>query len=588
MVGRKFTNLRLTADQLPVTLASAVSDEPQRHLLTVVLEDYFQVAPLRGVVKTEQWHLFENRVDVNTHKALDLLDEFGIKATFFVLGWIADEMPEVVREVAERGHEIASKGYYHRSLSQLSESELRADLRRSKEALERASGRRVNGYRIAHGWFGPQDLWALDVLAEEGFAYDSSVRPLFRAFAHQPSRRFAYRHRHGDAELWEFPLSTFSLGGWSLPIAGGNYLRQFPHALMRRAVAHWHRNSGAPFVMYFHVWELDPGQPRIRAAPLLERVRQYRNLDRMPAIIRHYLSAYRFVGIGDYLGLEPTPVRPVPGSVEQAIPADRLAPAPPACPRTPTVAAERRPVTVVVPCYNESESLHFLANTLRGVEATLESRYQLRFVFVDDGSADGTPELLEKLFGSRPGCSVVEHDRNRGVAAAILTGIRHASTEIVCSMDCDCTYDPHQLRTLIPMLKDDVDMVTASPYHPDGQVRNVPSWRLLLSRGLSALYRLLLRHRFYTYTSCFRVYRRSAVCDLPVREGHFLGVTEMLCLLDLGGGRIVECPAVLEVRLLGRPHMKIPRTIAGHLKLLAGIARRRLLSSFSSSSSSSS
>lgn len=554
-------------------------EEPKHHLLTVVLEDYFQVAPLRGVVKTDRWHLFENRVDVNTHKALDLLDEFGIKATFFVLGWIADEMPEVVREVVERGHEIASKGYYHRSLQQLSESEFRADLRRSRQALEQASGRRVDGYRIAHGWFGPQDLWALDVLAEEGFAYDSSVRPLFRAFAGEPSRRFAYRHRHRDAELWEFPLSTISLGGWSFPIAGGNYLRQFPHPLMKRAVARWHRLVDAPFVMYFHVWELDPGQPRIHAAPWLERVRQYRNLDKMPAIIRHYLSTYRFTGIGDYLGLEPSRAPASPESSRRPA-VDR------ALTGTPLSAQSRQPVTVVVPCYNESESLHFLANTLRGVEATLEA-YDLRFVFVDDGSADGTPELLDKLFGSRPGCSVVVHDRNRGVAAAILTGIRHADTEIVCSMDCDCTYDPHQLQTLIPMLKDDVDMVTASPYHPDGQVRNVPSWRLLLSRGLSALYRGVLHHRFYTYTSCFRVYRRSAVCDLPVREGHFLGVTEMLCLLDLNGGRLVECPAVLEVRLLGRPHMKILRTMAGHLKLLARVASIRMMGSPVDSSSSS-
>ncbi len=543
-----------------------MEEESKRHLLTVVLEDYFQVAPLRGVVKTEQWHLFENRVEVNTHKALDLLDEFGIKATFFVLGWIADEMPEVVREVADRGHEVASKGYYHRSLQQLSKEEFRADLRRSRQALERATGRRVDGYRIAHGWFGPRDLWALDVLAEEGFAYDSSVRPLFRAFAGEPERRVAYRHRHGDTELWEFPLSTISLGGWSLPISGGNYLRQFPHALMKRAVARWHRKSWSPFVMYFHVWELDPGQPRIHAAPLLERVRQYRNLDKMPAIIRHYLETYNFSGIGEYLGIEASAVEPEPVMASPPSPATE----------SPKTGVARQPVTVVVPCYNESESLHFLANTLRGVEATLDA-YDLRFVFVDDGSADGTPELLEKLFGSKPNGSVVVHEHNQGVAAAILTGIRHAETEIVCSMDCDCTYDPHQLRTLIPMLKDGVDMVTASPYHPDGQVRNVPSWRLLLSRGLSGLYRLVLNHRFYTYTSCFRVYRRSAVCDLPVREGHFLGVTEMLCLLDLGGGRMAECPAVLEVRLLGRPHMKVLRTIVGHLKLLARVARLRLL-----------
>ncbi len=540
------------------------------HLLTVVLEDYFQVAPLRSVVQTHRWHRFENRVQANTAKALDLLDEFGIKATFFVLGWIADEMPEVVREVARRGHEVASKGYYHRSIRQLSRAEFRDDLLRSREALERASGSRVTGYRIAHGWFRPEDLWALDVLAQEGFTYDSSVRPIFRSFAYEPSRRFAHLHKSGDLSLWELPLSTWSLGRWSFPIAGGNYLRQFPAWMMQRAVARWHNSCDSPLVMYFHVWELDPDQPRITAAPLLERIRQYRNLEKMAGIIRYYLESYRFLGIGEYLRRledasgEPGSIAAVPSTagVDPAVPAHRPAPSRPA-------------VTVVVPCYNESESLHFLANTLAGVRATLETSYELSFVFVDDGSTDGTRALLEKLFGERPDCRVVAHEGNRGVAAAILTGIRCAETEIVCSMDCDCTYDPHQLRILIPMLKEGVDMVTASPYHPEGRVRNVRAWRLVLSRGLSSLYRLVLRHRLYTYTSCFRVYRRSAVVDLPVREGHFLGVAEMLCLLDLRGGRIVECPAVLEVRLLGSAHIKIVRTVLGHLKLLARVARQR-------------
>jgi glycosyltransferase involved in cell wall biosynthesis len=163
---------------------------------------------------------------------------------------------------------------------------------------------------------------------------------------------------------------------------------------------------------------------------------------------------------------------------------------------------------------------------------------------------------------------LVQHPRNRGVAAAILTGIRRADTEVVCSIDCDCTYDPHQLTTLIPLLVPGVDMVTASPYHRDGEVRNVPGWRLFLSRSLSFLYRVVLHHRLATYTSCFRVYRRSSISGLQVREGGFLGVAEMLGRLDLVGGQIVECPAVLEVRLLGRSKMRTLRTIVGHLRLL--------------------
>ncbi len=562
---------------------AAVAAPNGHHLLTVVLEDYFQVAPLKSVVQSGQWYRFETRVERNTVMALDVLDEFGIRAPFFVLGWIADELAGGVREVVTRGHEIASKGYYHRSVRQLGRGEFRDDAVRSREALERASCSRVLGYRIAQGWFGPRDLWALDVLAEEGFAYDSSIRPQFRAFAHEPWRRFVHQHRCGEATLWEFPLSTWSLAGWSLPIAGGNYLRQFPHALMWRAVAHWDRTCDAPFVMYFHVWELDPEQPRIRAAPLRERLRQYRNLEKMEGIIRHYLGHYRFQAIGDYLGLDersddapsgdaaPSPPAPARTSGDRReIPAGEV-------PMPPGSADQDRPmpVTVVIPCFNEELVLPYLANTLRSVEATLEPEYELSFVLVDDGSFDGTWASLHKIFGSMPNCTLVRHPENRGVAAAILTGIQRSRAEIVCSIDCDCTYDPHQLRSLIPMLEDGVDMVTGSPYHPQGQVRNVPSWRLSLSRGLSFLYRLVLRQSLATYTSCFRVYRRDAVVDLPIREGGFLGVAEMLGLLDLRGARIVESPAVLEVRLLGRSKLKILRTAAGHLRLLARLAVAR-------------
>jgi len=179
------------------------------------------------------------------------------------------------------------------------------------------------------------------------------------------------------------------------------------------------------------------------------------------------------------------------------------------------------------------------------------------------------------LFGKRSDCRFVRHEENSGVAAAILSGIRHAHTEIVCSIDCDCTYDPHQLVDLIPALEPDVAMVTASPYHPSGRVLNVPRWRPFLSKNLSALYRRVCRHKLWTYTSCFRVYRRSRVADLPVVEGGFLGITEMLGLLDRQGYKIVERPAVLEVRMLGRSKMKLFSTIAGHLRLLSRLAASR-------------
>ena len=545
-----------------------------RNLLTVVLEDYFHVAPFKSVVQTEQWYRFERRVESNTRKALELLDEFEIKATFFVLGSIADEMPELVREVVDRGHEVASKGYIHRSIDHFGPEEFRDDLVRSREALERASGTRVHGFRIGHRWFAPQDLWALEVLTEEGFSYDSSVRPLFWRYSQEPWRRYPHRHRSAAGEIWEFPLASWSIAQWSFPISGGNYFRQFPPWLMQPAVDRWVARSEHPFLMYFHVWELDPDQPRIRAAPLKERIRQYRNLDRMAEIVRYYLAAYEFIGIGESLGLDRSfEARQEPGTRDVARRGSlSLSEA-----LQPRIASSSRiPISVVVPCFNEELILPYLANTLASVVTHLGDRFDLRFIFVDDGSADGTWNALEKIFGEVPNCMLVRHRENRGVAAAILTGLSSADTEIVCSIDCDCTYDPHQLEQLMPLMTDDVDLVTASPYHRDGVVRNVPGWRLFLSKTLSSMYRRILHHRLATYTSCFRVYRRDSVIDLPVREGGFLGVAEILGLLDLKGSNIIECPAVLEVRLLGRSKMKTLRTIMGHLVLLARLAIVRL------------
>ena len=320
---------------------------------------------------------------VEHSKALELLDEYGILATFFVLGSIADEMPELVCEVVDRGHEVASKGYFHRSILHFSREEFRDDVARSREVLERASGTRIHGYRIGHRWFSPQDLWALDVLAEEGFAYDSSVRPLFRRYANQPQLRKPYQHRDNADGIWEFPLASWTIGGWSLPISGGNYFRQFPHWMIRRAVESWVKKNDAPFLMYFHVWELDPDQPRILAAPWKERVRQYRNLDRMEDIVRYYLERYQFGGIADHLGLSRASERALPGEVGRT---DPLA---------VNIAESRLPVSVVVPCFNEELILPYLANTLKDVERVLGDQYDLRFIFVDDGSGDETWSSLQ-------------------------------------------------------------------------------------------------------------------------------------------------------------------------------------------------
>jgi GT2 family glycosyltransferase len=321
--------------------------------------------------------------------------------------------------------------------------------------------------------------------------------------------------------------------------------------------------------MYFHTWELDPEQPMLSAGSFLTRVRHYRNLRRMESRIEYFLSRYTFTSIADYLGISPVVVEPGPAPARRtATPFPILMPS---SRRTVT----RTPVSIVVPCYNEELVLPYLANTLKSVRERLANDYDLTFLLVDDGSTDHTWNGLQQSFGSWADCRLLKHNVNQGVAASILTGIRAAQTEIVASIDCDCTYDPHELANMIPMLVEGVDLVTASPYHPQGHVRNVPAWRLQLSKGASWLYRRVLHQPLHTFTSCFRVYRRSAVCDLQLRERNFLGVTELLGRLLLRGAKVVEYPATLEVRMIGRSKMKTVRTILGHLRLMARLTAAR-------------
>ena len=535
----------------------------KKHLLTVLVEDYFHVGAFENLIQQRNWSHFEPRYEKNTLKTLDLLDQFDTKATFFVLGWIAEQNPKLIREIVSRGHEVASRGFYHRSLKNLTNEEFREDLRKTNRVLEDAGGQKVIGYRSAEKLSFEKDEWIFDVLAEEGFVYDASFLPTKKA---EKSKRFAHQVHTSGKAIWEFPYSTRNLGISLLPISGGNYFRQFPYTLMRQAVKDWTNRYEEPFIFYFHVWEIDPEQPRINAASHYNRIRHYRKLDKMEWIIKENLQLYEFTNAADFLNLKDElkikdyGLQTQSETIEIQNPKSKI----------------QNPITIVIPCYNEEPTLPYLANTLRSVEAELNENYQPNFLFVDDCSKDNTFNKLQELFGDKPNVKIVQHETNEGVAAGIMTGLKAAETEIVCSMDCDCTYDPHELVKMLPLLSESIDMVTASPYHPKGGVRNVPGWRLFLSKGASFLYSRVLRAKLSTYTSCFRVYRRSSMIDLDLQEKGFLGVAELLGKLDLSGGKIVEYPAILEVRLFGFSKMKTARTIFGHLGLLSRLLKMRL------------
>lgn len=544
-----------------------------RGLLSVVLEDYFQASAFRNTVPPEQWYRFDSRLEESTVELFDLLGRFGAQATFFASGRVGETHRDLVRELALRGHEIASRGdgVGHAG-------EFRTALLRSRESLEKASGVKVLGYRSAEEGIGPTSRQELEILLEAGYAYHSGI-------AHKPgSLRSSTQattirpHQCQQGVLWEVPVSSCSLFKLNLPLGMGSWLRQLPPGLCKKVIHHWRLRHEGPFVLSFHAWEFDPGQPRISGAARSARRAHYRNLDGTYRILEECLAAYEWVGIARHLGLAAASERPPEAEDGRRSVPVRLSQAATEHKASGAQMEPRKPVTVVIPCFNERAVVPYLAKTLDRMQAALKTDYQLEFLFVDDGSADGTADELQSTFGCRANCTIVRHPHNRGITAAILTGLRHAQTEIVCSMDADCTFDPLQLKEMIPLLTEGVDLVTASPYHPEGSAQNVPPWRLCLSRGASFLYRQVLRNKLFTYTSCLRVYRRSALRELRVRREGFVGVTEMLARLDLRGSRIVECPAVLEGRLLGRSKMKVLRTVMGHLGLMAELLVQRIRS----------
>jgi glycosyltransferase involved in cell wall biosynthesis len=233
-----------------------------------------------------------------------------------------------------------------------------------------------------------------------------------------------------------------------------------------------------------------------------------------------------------------------------------------------TCGTEKVSASIVVPCFNEEAALPLLRGRLHTVRRLLAPQYEFHLILLDDGSTDGTWRVLQQLFGSDPDCILIRQPANLGIAATILNGILQAKTEIVCSIDSDCTYDPQQLALLLPMMTCGVDLVTASPYHPLGKVQGAPLWRIFLSKTASLLYRGVLRQKLYTYTSCFRVYRRSVILNLGLRKNGFLGIAELIGKLDLQGSAIVECPAILTRRAHGSSKMNVALATLGHSYLL--------------------
>ncbi|HXG02819.1 MAG TPA: XrtA system polysaccharide deacetylase [Candidatus Binatia bacterium] len=263
--------------------------------LTVDVEEYFQVEAFRGRVPERDWTHLPSRVAASTRRLLDLFDRHQVRATFFVVGWVARRHPDLVREIAARGHEVGCHSDAHRPIYALGPDGFRRDLRAARAALEDAAGTAVAGYRAPTCSVVRTTWWALDILVEEGFRYDSSVFPIHHdRYGIPDAPRFPYRVRlDSGAEIVEFPMSTFRVAGQNLPFAGGGYFRLLPYPLVRRAIGHLNRREERPAMVYVHPWEVDPEQPRLPAGPLT-RFRHYVNLDRTEAKLDRLLADFAF------------------------------------------------------------------------------------------------------------------------------------------------------------------------------------------------------------------------------------------------------------------------------------------------------
>ena len=286
----------MSANQVPA------NQSPLHDGLSVDVEDFFHVEAFSDRISPDSWPNFPSRVRGNTHRILDFFAEYGHRATFFILGWVAERDPALIREIAEAGHELACHSYAHRRVDRLTPQQFREDLRRARDTIENASGVKVVGYRAPTFSIVRESLWGLDILAEEGFLYDSSIFPTHHDhYGFPQAPRFPIRAElNSGATICEIPMSTVRVCGMNLPVGGGGYLRILPMFYTRWAVRHLQSTLRRPVNVYIHPWEFDPEQPRLEGS-WKSRLRHYRGLDKTLPRMRELLAGGKFGTLHDLI-----------------------------------------------------------------------------------------------------------------------------------------------------------------------------------------------------------------------------------------------------------------------------------------------
>ena len=269
---------------------------------TIDVEDYFQVEAMAAVISRDTWSTREYRCEKNVARLLEMLAERRIHGRFFILGWIAERSPQLVRDIAAAGHEVACHGMSHKLIYKQTQEEFRAETRKSKALLEDLIGKPVQGYRAASFSIVKKSLWALDELIDAGFTYDSSVFPISHDNYGMPDAELEPYEITAPSgrKIVEFPMSIVNWGKFKLPVSGGGYFRIFPYWITRKSLARINEHEQRPFVFYLHPWEIDPGQPRINAS-LKSRLRHYTNLSRCEARLGQLLDEFSFAPMCEVL-----------------------------------------------------------------------------------------------------------------------------------------------------------------------------------------------------------------------------------------------------------------------------------------------
>jgi|SRR5215471_10880354 len=266
--------------------------------MTVDVEDYFHVRAFAHVVDQASWSDLPSRIELNTNRLLDIFAEKNVSATFFILGWVGERYPRIVKRIAAAGHEIASHGYEHQGIDRQTIERFRYDIRRTKRLLEDIGQAQVRGYRAPTFSMSDKTWWAYEVLAEEGYTYSSSIYPIAHDLYGMPAApRAPFWPTKGS--ILEIPLTTIRLFNRNFPVSGGGYFRLLPYRVSRRAIEHVNRREHAPCIFYFHPWEIDPGQPRVKGAGLKSRLRHYTNLRKMQPRLTRLLNDFEWGRMDD-------------------------------------------------------------------------------------------------------------------------------------------------------------------------------------------------------------------------------------------------------------------------------------------------